>query len=61
MSWYLLKSFCSLLTLYGLVVLLLSLGATWFCYHYGYVADMPLTFLASGIFFPISFGSVRLC
>lgn len=54
--WYLLKSFTSLLTVYGLTVLLLSLGATWCCHRYGYVAEMPLTFLGSGIFFPISFG-----
>jgi hypothetical protein len=53
------KSFGSLLTIYGVTVMLLSLAATWFCCRYGYVADMPLTFLGSGIFFPISFGFVH--
>lgn len=55
-KWYMLKSFRSLLTIYGVTVMLLSLAATWFCHRYGYVADLPLTFLGSGIFFPISFG-----
>jgi hypothetical protein len=58
-KWYMLKSFRSLLTIYGVTVMLLSLAATWFCHRYGYVADLPLTFLGSGIFFPISFGFVH--
>jgi hypothetical protein len=43
-----------------LVVLLLSIGSTVIFYQFDLVSDMPLTIIATGLFFPISFGYVIL-
>lgn len=58
---YLIKSFSTLVFhSIMLVVLLLSIGSTVIFYQFDLVSDMPLTIIATGLFFPISFGYVVL-
>jgi hypothetical protein len=54
--WSLIKSFLSLITVGGLFTILLAVLSTLLCYHYNFKASLPLAFLGTGIFFPISFG-----
>lgn len=56
MRWSLVKSFFSLITLGGIVIILLTVVSTCLCYHYDLEAALPLAFLGTGVFFPISFG-----
>jgi hypothetical protein len=56
MRWTLIKSFCSLITVGGIVIIVLTVISTMLCYHYDFEAALPLTFLGTGVFFPISFG-----
>jgi len=58
--WSLIKSFLSLITVGGLFTILLAVLSTLLCYHYNFKASLPLAFLGTGIFFPISFG-YKLC
>jgi hypothetical protein len=54
---YLIRSFSTLVFhSIMLVVLLLSIGSTVIFYQFDLVSDMPLTIIATGLFFPISFG-----
>ena len=61
MRWSLIKSFCSLITLGGVCIIVLTVISTMVCYHYDFEAALPLAFLGTGIFFPISFGYLRAC
>lgn len=50
--------FISVLDWSAFAVMMLSCGVTIVCMHFGWYTDMPLSLLASGIIFPISFRCV---
>lgn len=55
---FLLRVFISVLDWSAFAVMMLSCGVTIICMHFGWFTDMPLSLLASGIIFPISFRCV---
>ena len=51
------RSFLSITATWtALAMVVLSVGATVFCYYFDLAADLPLSLLSVGIVFPISFG-----
>lgn len=54
-SFYLIRAFLSILDWTAFLVIFISIGFTALCIQFGLYTDMPLSLLASGIVFPISF------